>query len=111
MKTTILALSFAAIAAMTGATGASAFGSLPLAHNSAGSALTPVTFFSNGHYYHPKHESIGDAVTDYRTDRHLTETPNPRWHKGYYWNKHSWYSHRGYCYHHPYSWRCQRHSW
>ena len=108
MKTTIFALTFATIAAMTGVTGASAFGHLSLAQSNTGGALTPVTFYGNGDYFRPSHKTIDEAVTAYRTDRHFTETPNYSRHKGDDWNKRSWHANRSHCRNHPDSWRCQR---
>ena len=88
MKTTLLALSLAAIA-MTGATGASA------------------TYYSNGDDFRPSHKTIDEATTAYRIDRRNTVTPDYRWRKGDDWSKRSWYAKRGWCSSNPDSWRCQ----
>lgn len=108
MKTTIFALGIAAIAATTVSTAATALTLPPMAQPSAASTLTPVTFFGNGYSYNHKQYSIDDFDAYYRVDRHSSDTSNHRWHDGD-WNKRSW--NRGFCYDHPYSWRCQRHSW
>jgi hypothetical protein len=92
MKKTILALSFAAVAAMAASTGASA------------------TFYSNGEYYDSGKANYDNGYPDYRTDRHYTEKLDHHWSKHYHWNKHAWYGYRGYCHYHPYSWKCQ-HGW
>jgi hypothetical protein len=89
MKTTIFALSLAAVAAMASVSGASA------------------TFYSNGDYFRPSFKTIEDSTTAYRIDRHYTDTPDYRWHKSGDWNKRSWYANRGWCSSHPDSWRCQ----
>lgn len=108
MKKTIFALGIAAIAATTVSTAATALTSLPMAATNAATALTPVTFFGKGYSYSHKHYSIDDFDARYRIDRHSSGKQNRRWHDGD-WNKRSW--NRGYCYNHPYSWRCQGYSW
>lgn len=108
MKKTIFALAIAAIAATTASTAATALTSLPMAQLNAASKLTPVTFFGNGYSYRYTHYSIDDFDAHYRVDRHSSDTSNRRWHDGD-WNERA--LNRGYCYNHPYSWRCQRHSW
>jgi hypothetical protein len=110
MKTTIFALSFAAIAAMTGSTGASAFASPPVAHESAAGKLTSVTFYGDGHYYNYDkgyYRGYNDGYSDHGY-RHYYRKPYYRGYKHYHWNKHRWYGYKGYCYYHPYSWRCNR---
>ena len=90
MKTTIFALSLAAVAAMASASGASA------------------TYYSNGDYFRPSFKTIEESTTTYRIDRRRIESPNYRWSKGDNWHKRSWYGNRGWCSKHPYSWRCER---
>ncbi len=90
MKTTIFALSLAAVAAIASASGASA------------------TFYGNGEYFRPSFKSIEDSTTAYRIERHTTETPGSRWHKSGDRNKRSWYANRGWCSSNPDSWRCQK---
>ena len=90
MKKTLFALSLAAVAAMAGATGASA------------------TYYSNGDYFRPSFKTIEESTTTYRIDRRSIVTPGYRWHKGDDWHKRSWYGNRGHCYKHPDSWRCNR---
>jgi hypothetical protein len=90
MKTTIFALSLAAVAAMASASGASA------------------TYYSNGDYFRPSFKTIEESTTAYRTDRRRIESPNYRWYKGDNWHKRSWHGNRGWCNKHPYSWRCER---
>lgn len=89
MKTTIFALSLAAIAATAGATGASA------------------TFYGNGESFRPSRTTIDEATTAYRIDRRNTVTPDSRWRKGDDGNKRSWYANRGWCSNNPDSGRCQ----
>ena len=90
MKTTIFALSLAAVAAMASASGASA------------------TYYSNGDYFRPSFKTIEESTTAYRTDRRRIESPNYRWYKGGNWHKRSWHGNRGWCSKHPNSWRCER---
>jgi hypothetical protein len=90
MKTTIFALSLAAVAAMASASGASA------------------TYYSNGDYFRPSFKTIEESTTAYRTDRRRIESPNYRWYKGDNWHKRSWHGNRGWCNKHPYSWRCEK---
>lgn len=90
MKTTIFALSLAAVAAMASASAASA------------------TDYSNGAYFRPSFKTIDESTTAYRIDRHYTETPDYRRHKSGDWNTRSWYANRGWCSSNPDSWRCQK---
>jgi hypothetical protein len=89
MKTTILALSVAAIAAMTNITGASA------------------TYYGHGDYFRPSHKTIDQALNAYRIDRHYTETSDYRRHKSDDWSKRTRYANRGWCSKNPGNWRCQ----
>lgn len=112
MKATIFALSFAAIAAITSSTGASAFGAPPAVNESAASTLTPVTFYGDGHYYkYGKGHYYNEGYSDYGYRHYYRKKSHYRPYKYYRWKKHYGYGYRGYCDSYPYSWRCKYRSW